>query len=143
MLASWAPRAMILSLVLVAGGFRCESSLGPNPRATFLFQVRDAPGAPGQFRADTDDPDVIRMARGQLERPQNQRALFINGPIARGSGGYNHPWSWHFVPTEWQLVASAIELCDGTPPMVEDDLDYWVDHVGHFCPWSAYVVEEL
>lgn len=142
MLTSWAPRAMIFALALVTAGFRCESATSPRPAVTFLFQVREAPGAAGRFLARTNDPDIIRVARDELELPVDERQLFINGPLAHGNGDHNDPWSWHFVPSEWELVASTIELCDGTPQMVEDDLDYWVDHVGYYCPWSAYVVEE-
>ena len=143
MLTAWAPRAMILVLALITAGFSCESGTSPRPAVTFLFQVREAPGAPGQILARTNDPDVIRVAREELARPVEERELFINGSLARGDGGHNHPWSWHFVPSEWELVGSTIELCDGTPQMVEDDLDYWVDHIGYYCPWSAYVVDEL
>lgn len=142
MLTSRAPRAMILALTFATAGFRCESATSPESGVTFQFQVRDAPGAPGRFLARTNDPDVIRVAREQLVLPVVERDLFINGPLGRGDGGHNDPWSWHFVPSEWKLVANTIELCDGTPQMVEDDLDYWVDHIGQYCPWSAYVVEE-
>lgn len=143
MLTSWASRAMILALALVTAGFRCESATSPPASGVrFKFQVREAPGAAGQFFARTNDPDVIRVAREELELPIAERELFINGPLARGDGAHNGPWSWHFVPSEWALVPRAIELCDGTPQMVEDDLDYWVDRVGHYCPWSAYVMEE-
>jgi hypothetical protein len=38
---------------------------------------------------------------------------------------------------------AAIELCDGCPQMVEDDLDYWVETVGRFCPWSTRVLERV
>ena len=134
---------MILALAFVTAGVRCESATSPDqPGVTFSFQVREAPGAPGQFLARTNDPDVIRAAREQLELPIAERELFISGPIARGDGAHNNPRSWHFVPSEWELVAGAIELCDGTPQMVEDDLPYWVDHVGYYCPWSAYVMDE-
>lgn len=136
------PRAIILALSLVTAGFRCESGTAPRPAATFLFQVREAPGTAGQFLATTNDPGVIGVARDELTLPVEERQLFINGPLGHGDAGHNDPWSWHFVPSEWLLVESAIELCDGTPQMVEDDLDYWVDHVGSYCPWSAYVVEE-
>ncbi len=39
-----------------------------------------------------------------------------------------------------RLVISKIELCDGTPSQVEANLDYWVDTVQRFCPWSAKIV---
>ena len=44
-------------------------------------------------------------------------------------------------PSSSSASHTAIELCDGRPSMVEDDLGYWVDTVGSFCPWGAKVVE--
>lgn len=34
----------------------------------------------------------------------------------------------------------TIELCDGTPAMIDDDLETWLTSVGSFCPWSAQVI---
>ncbi len=66
-----------------------------------------------------------------------------NGRILRGSGeaGHNGPWSWHLDPEQIEMGEVAIELCDGTPSYVEETLDYWVDTVGYYCPWSAELVD--
>lgn len=61
---------------------------------------------------------------------------------ARGAG-HNLSWSWHFVPGRWDMVEISVEACDGSPRMVENDLDYRVDRVGDFCPWASYVLERL
>lgn len=37
----------------------------------------------------------------------------------------------------------AIEVCDGWPADVENNLDYWVDTLGQICFWSYTVVAEL
>ncbi|MFP4527677.1 MAG: T9SS type A sorting domain-containing protein [Candidatus Kapaibacterium sp.] len=95
------------------------------------------------FYAKTSDPEVIRQCREQIAKPVGERPLFINGTIDYGDGGYNEGWSWHFVPGEWHLTEMAIELCDGTPDLVEEDVEYWVETVGHYCPWTAYVVREI
>ena len=64
----------------------------------------------------TDDADVNDAVRAQLALPENQRTLFIIGPIERGDGGgQNPPWKWHFVASGWELAEMAIELCDGMP----------------------------
>ncbi len=132
-------RLGILALLLAA----CSDSDDSSPEAAdFRFQARAAPGIEGQFVARTEDAAVIAAARAQLALPEDQRTLFIGGPVARGDGGHNLDWSWHLVPSEWSLVEASIELCDGTPQMVEDDLDYWVDTVGSFCPWTAVVAGE-
>ena len=143
MLTSRASRIMaFLPVMLATLAFSCETTAPSDSAVAFRFQIREAPGAAGQFVARTNDAEVIRVAREQLALPAAERQLFINGLLARGNGGHNTPWSWHFVLSDWELVATAAEVCDGTPDMVEDDLDYWVDHLGYYCPWSAYVVEE-
>jgi hypothetical protein len=109
----------------------------------FLFTVRYVPDPRGQFVVMTSDPLVIQMARTQLSLPERERNMHINGVIARGNGGHNLNWSWHFVPNQWTLAEISIELCDGVPQMVEDNLDYWVDTVRQFCPWGSYVLREI
>jgi hypothetical protein len=64
----------------------------------------------------------------------------INGEIASGDGGYNQPWSWHLVPATVETPDLAVEVCDGRPSMVEEDLEYWLGTVGRFCPWGAVVI---
>lgn len=95
------------------------------------------------FTAKTSDPEVIQKVENQLSLPFDQRNLHINGDIERGTEDHNSNWSWHLVPDSWDLVEISVEVCDGRPQMVEDDLDYWVDQVGYFCPWSARVLREV
>lgn len=51
----------------------------------------------------------------------------------------NAPHNWHMQDTT--LADMTIELCDGTATMVDEDVTYWVDTVGRFCPWNATVVD--
>jgi hypothetical protein len=67
----------------------------------------------------------------------------ITGDLATGDGGFNSPWSWHIEPGTVEVADLAIELCDGRPSMVEADVDYWINTVGRFCPWSARVISRL
>ncbi len=92
--------------------------------------------------AKTSDPDVITNVEAELSKPFDQRSMFINGDIARGKKDYNN-WSWHFIPNQWNLTELAAEVCDGRPSYVEEDLDYWVDQVGNFCPWGSRVLREV
>ena len=64
----------------------------------------------------------------------------VSGVLARGDGGFNAPWGWHWEPETVEVADLAVELCDGRPSMVDEDLDYWIDTVGFFCPWGATVV---
>ncbi len=74
-----------------------------------------------------------------LERGESMASI-PNGRLVRGAVAYNQPWSWHIDPEDIQMVELTIEVCDGTPSMVEADLDYWIDTVQRFCPWSAKLV---
>lgn len=133
-------RILILPLLC----FACESSSGPDSApeiAVFEFSMLGDSEGIQNFVAQTNDPDVIAEGLEQLALPIGQRRLFINGPIARGNGGVNREWSWHFVNNEWSFAEVAIELCDGNAVLVEQAVDYWVDTVGQFCPWGARVVD--
>lgn len=93
--------------------------------------------------AKTSDPEVIAQVEEELSRPFDERTRHINGEIARGNDGYNGDWSWHFVENRWTLAEISTEVCDGRPSFVEEELDYWIDQVGRFCPWSSRVVGEV
>jgi hypothetical protein len=108
---------------------------GGSQSVSFLFRTRAVTGSDGEFIAVTTNPELIGKVHAQLALPAEQRRQHINGPIARGNGGHNQNWSWHFTPDGWNLVETSIELCDGTPRLVENDIAYWVDRVGRFCPW--------
>jgi hypothetical protein len=116
------------ALLLVA----CGSPTAPAPTgAEFLIEVVPVPGE--RFVLRTTDPDTIRLAE------QNMRGLniaFPLGPLRRGDGGFNAPWTWHMDPSETRLVEAAIEVCDGRPSYVErNQADYPT-----YCPWGARVI---
>lgn len=139
-------RFMLVLLTLCIGviSTACESTSSSDdsgPRY-FKFTHQDE-NIDYTFVAKTSDPEVISKVEDQLSKPMDQRNLHIHGQIARGSKEYNSQWSWHFVPGEWNLVEVSTEVCDGRPAMVEKDLDYWVDQVGDFCPWSSVVSAEV
>ncbi len=77
---------------------------------------------------------VFALQRGE------SRATIPSGRLVRGAVPYNTPWGWHIDPEEVGMAEVTIELCDGKPSQVEADLDYWVDTVRYFCPWSARLV---
>jgi hypothetical protein len=78
---------------------------------------------------------VFALQRGEGE------AAIPSGRLVRGSVFYNEPWSWHIDSDDIQMAEVIIELCDGTPSQVEDNLDYWLQSIQRFCPWSARIVE--
>lgn len=79
--------------------------------------------------------DILAVERGESQ------AKIPSGKIIGEPVFYNEPWSWHIDPVDIHMAEFTIELCDGLPSYIEDDLDYWVNTVGRFCPWSAEIVE--
>lgn len=63
------------------------------------------------------------------------RARIPLGRIVPGTQA-NAGYSWHLEDVSF--VETAIELCDGTPSMVEQAGGQWGN--GYFCPWGASVV---
>lgn len=135
------PVISVFFLLLSAG---CSTSPDRDGGGTRYYQFVHKDGEEVYaFIAKTSDPGVIARVEEELARPFEERSLHINGRIARGDGGHNTGWSWHFIPGEWDLAEISTEVCDGRPSMVEEELDYWVDGVGRFCPWSSRVKEEV
>ena len=96
--------------------------------AEFVVSVADE-----TFVMRVRDPETIRLALENIER-RNQR--FPIGPLRRGDGGFNAPWSWHFDPAEVRMTELAIEVCDGRPSYVEAHLADFPT----YCPWGARVI---
>ena len=111
-------------------GVSCSSPTSPTPVAEFVIDVSGE-----RFILRTTDPETIERAR------QNRRGLnrmFPAGPLRRGDGGFNAPWTWHLDPAETRMVEVAIEVCDGRPSYVEaHQADF-----PSYCPWGATVVAE-
>lgn len=122
----------------------CEVNSNPEMVTPRYFEFVHQGGETNYtFVAKTTDSEVSAKAEEELSKPLDERNLHIHGNIARGNKDYNGSWNWHFVPGEWDLVEVSTEVCDGTPQMVENDREYWVDEVGNFCPWSSRVSGEV
>jgi hypothetical protein len=93
-----------------------------------------------QFRVWVTNPNTIDQLFA-LEAGQSN-ARIPNARVHRGPGRGNHnaPWSWHMDPEEMEMAEVTIELCDARPSFVEENLDYFVDVVRHYCPWSAELI---
>ncbi len=90
-----------------------------------------------RFTIHIIDPETIRLAEENLRGGNN---LFPMGELASGDGGFNRPWSWHLKPETVRMVEVSIELCDGLPSHIEENLDYWIETVGAYCPWGARII---
>lgn len=91
----------------------------------------------------TTDDNLIENCREQLLLPIENRNLHINGQLDYTNGGFNEQWNWHILPDQWILAELSIELCDGVPSDIENNLDYWIENVGSFCAWGSFVYEEI
>lgn len=119
--------------LLIAG---CTSPASPDLEGGILatFDVQGEEYSIFITNEETID-DVFALE----ERTSN--ATIPSGKLLRGQVSYNNPWSWHIDSEDIVMAEMTIELCDGLPSHVEENLDYWVDTVGRFCPWSAELVE--
>lgn len=96
------------------------------------------------FLVRSSHTETLCIVESQLSLPREERSFHISGIIDRGNYGYNYDWSWSFKDNEWTLVEFSIELCDGDPRYIEDNLDYFIDVInGQYCPWSSIVDKEL
>lgn len=89
------------------------------------------------FQVWVTNPDTIDQLFA-LQAGESQ-ANIPNGPILEGAGVANHnmPWSWHLDPEQTEMAEVTIEVCDGAPSFVEENVDEFVNNVGQYCPWSA------
>ena len=128
--------------VLVAGFLSVLFTTACGGPPEFVFTMPTLDGAVVSFVATTSDPEVLAAAREELSRPLSDRFLYILGPIAEGDGGHNADWDWHFVPGEWDLTDTSMDLCDADPQFIEDALQDWIRKIGRYCPKGARLVAE-
>ncbi len=91
-----------------------------------------------RFSVRVTDAETTRLL---VENYEHKNSMHITGKLARGDGGFNNPWPWHLEPDSVRMAEVSIELCDGRPSLIEEDLDYWIETVGSYCPWSSSIVE--
>lgn len=131
-------RATLGALLLTAAA--CENSPTGDDEtrrgaATFIIDVTGT-----RFTLRASDPEAVTALRARMA--SGDRGVVL-GRIARGDGGFNSPWSWHIDPATVEVPDMSMELCDGQPGYVEENVDEFVDTVRYYCPWSAQVVSEV
>ncbi|HLN92687.1 MAG TPA: hypothetical protein VK389_02410 [Thermoanaerobaculia bacterium] len=126
-------RPLRVFAALLLASVACNDDDGPTgPERGRLFRVRV--GAE-EFCVRLTDPQTIELA---MENLQGRNSKHPNGSLATGDGGFNAPWSWHFVPDSVRMVDSSIELCDVNPSYVESHRSEYLS--SGYCPWSARVI---
>jgi hypothetical protein len=80
--------------------------------------------------------DILALQQGA------STASIPNGRVLKGSGQGDHnvPWSWHLDSEDIHMAEFTIEVCDAIPSFLEQNLDYFVNTVQRYCPWSASLV---
>ena len=127
-------RHFLLALTLLTAACGGDvASMRPTPSQEFVIEVEGE-----RFRIRTSNPAT---ATALDARRRSGTLGVIGGRLLRGDGGFNAPWSWHLDPLSIEVPDASIELCDGRPSMVQSDIDYWVDTVRSYCPWSARVYD--
>jgi hypothetical protein len=94
-----------------------------------------------RFRVWTTNPQTIHDLH-ELQQGTST-ANIPNGRIQRGPGRARHnaPYHWHLDPQDITMAEVAIELCDGLPSYVEENVEEFVERVGRYCPWNAKLVK--
>ena len=129
------PAHVLLLILLGANLATCADAVGPEPEAVFELRVMDE-----SLRVGVDDPVQIDSFAARVASGVEGN---ITGTLAPGTGGMNQPWSWHLDPATVRVADVTMEVCDGGPSMVEEDLDNWLDTVERYCPWGARVVARI
>jgi hypothetical protein len=90
-----------------------------------------------QFVVRATDASTIQQL---TDNYNGKNSMHVTGDVVRGDGGFNQPYSWHLEPTSVRMADISIEVCDGRPSYVQENLDEWLDTVGNYCPWASKVV---
>jgi hypothetical protein len=142
-------RSALAAAILVAVGATARAAAAP-----IEFLVAEFPGH--EVHGDSyvlvlAESADIEHARALIEKGAAAGATIAVVRIADGADGRNRNvrapgeplWSWHQTSFEG-FGDAAIELCDGWPGYVEQDVDRWIANTdGTICFWSYTVVEEL
>ena len=126
--------------VMVAALFALSCSSTPTAPSPDLRGGVVATFAVGseQFKIFVTNTEAIAQLIA-LRQGAGGLAKIPNGRIHRGAGAGNHnaPYSWHLDPSDIEITALTIELCDGAPSYVEANVGDYVDTIKRYCPWGA------
>lgn len=138
--------ALLLLLLVGAGGVRAEEVRFEVARPLF-----GAPSVDDAYVLPLQDPADIAYARAILADDPLATARIVVAQIAAGADGVNRNlrapgqplWNWH-VSAFTTFAEITIELCDGGPQFVENDVAGWMANTGgQICFWSYTVTREL
>jgi hypothetical protein len=158
-----AGRALVASVGSLAAAIGLATAWSGEPRPaplaqpaqpeTILFLVAETDPVHGDsYVLPLTDPQDVADARALIAQgPASGIGPIVSAHIVAGTDGlnrdYRNPakpaWSWH-VDRFDGFAEAAIELCDGWPGYVEEDVQRWIQNTaGAICFWDYTVVEEL
>ena len=130
----------MVGALMVAIGAGCKEG-SPTETGGDLFEIAVQTGnGLEKFRVRIEDPVQAAEAARLLATGENRN---ISGSLARGDGAFNEPYGWHLVPSTVHFADLTIEVCDGSPSDIDEDLDYWVETVKQYCPWGVSVSRKI
>lgn len=102
------------------------------------------------FIVGLKETDQILAAEAQLQNPHLFLPRILIARVDQGHGEFNRdlslklktPWSWH-VAEVFRFAELASQECDGSPEMLEENLEPWLQSGGVICFWNYRIVEEL
>lgn len=128
---------VMFSVNKATADFSISEELGSGGFFTFLI----GQGLPTKFRVLMTNPysirDTIDSYYGRNAKTIPLGTIVDDRP---GKSPYDPQWSWHMDPSSIVMAELAMEVCDGHPIYVEDNLDYWLQSVGIYCPWNATII---
>ena len=94
-----------------------------------------------------EDASDIEHARDLIANGPSVGDAIVVAEITPGPDGINRdvlapgkpPWSWHVVNFD-SFAGNTIEILDGSPTMVEEDVDFWMQNTGGFIGFWGYTV---
>ena len=125
---------------------------GDSETVWFVVSETDIDDKNDSYLLPLSDPAAIAMARQLIdEGPGGAVGSIATVRIAAGSDGFNRNilapgeplWSWHVTAFEG-FSDFAIELCDGWPGFVEEDVEGFIRNTNAtICFWGYTVTAEL
>jgi hypothetical protein len=122
---------IVLLVIFAVSGCSMEDPVQREDGQYFTVQVGNE-----QFVMFATSPETIRLATENFQGKNNRHPA---GRISLSNGGFNSPYSWHFMPDTIQMVEVSIELCDGKPSYVNSHLNDYL--ASGYCPWSGKVIK--
>lgn len=130
---------LILATMLAVGAGGCgDSPTEPAEPRGGVLATFDVSGE--RFAVFVTNPTTISQLFAL--RQGSGAANIPNGRVRRGPGIGNHnaPFDWHLDPEDIHMAEVAIEVCDGRPSHVQQNLGEFIDGIGRYCPWNARLV---